>query len=277
MIMMPTTSSTAMITGGDSLRDRILSKARTDRADFGDLERRRQRAGTQNEREIRCSLEVASAHRDLAAASDRALDHRRTSHHAIIEDDRHVILDVLRRLVAEAATAFVVELELDDRAFSRRRVRLRIGEILTGDDRLRVEDVHRSVELVGELRRVTAEANDLAGRQRGLHSRSSTDSSRESERRRRRRSTRPASDPAESASRTRRWSALRQQPYPSSPNQSSALSAESFVNRSVARALAVTAVSAGFRFAVAIPIVLTAASRRGSAFSSACVLSVIWN
>ena len=50
----------------------------------------------------------------------------------------------LRRLALEAAAALVVQLELDDRAFERRRVRLRIGEVLAGDDRPRVEQVERS-------------------------------------------------------------------------------------------------------------------------------------
>ncbi len=53
----------------------------------------------------------------------------------------------LRRLVAEAAAAFVVERELDDGSFRRRRVRLRVGEILTRDDRVGIEHVHRTVGL----------------------------------------------------------------------------------------------------------------------------------
>ena len=50
--------------------------------------------------------------RDLAARADRALDHRRASHHALVEHDGHVVLHVLARLVLEAAAALVAQLEL---------------------------------------------------------------------------------------------------------------------------------------------------------------------
>ena len=121
---MITRNATATIAARRSLIDRILTEAWSNVSDLDDLERCRQRAGSENEREIRRGLKIAASHGDLTAASDRALNDRRPSHHAVVEDDRHVVLDVSRRLAAEFPAADVVELELDDRAFGRRRVRL---------------------------------------------------------------------------------------------------------------------------------------------------------
>jgi hypothetical protein len=80
--------------GLNPLTHRILPQARADRADFDDFQWRRQRAGAEHEREILRGLKVATPHRDLTPRADRALDDRRTSHHALVEHDRHVVADV---------------------------------------------------------------------------------------------------------------------------------------------------------------------------------------
>ena len=99
--MMSTTSAIAIDAGVNAVLDRVLPEARTDVADLGDLERHRERAGAEHEREILCGLQILAAHRDLAARADRALDDRRAAHDETVEHDRHVVLDVLACLVAE--------------------------------------------------------------------------------------------------------------------------------------------------------------------------------
>ena len=83
-------------TGGDAGLDRVGAEARADRALFGDVERRRQRAGAQQHGEVvgRLRREVAG---DLArAAGDRLLDGRRGDH-LVVEHDGEALADVLAR------------------------------------------------------------------------------------------------------------------------------------------------------------------------------------
>src|SRR5262249_10864114 len=116
--------------GTKPLVDRILTEARTDAVRLGDAELHRKRAGVEHEREVLRIREALAAHRDLSARADRALDDRRTTHHATIEDDRHVVADVLAGLVAEATAAFVAERELDDRAVRRALIRTSARQIV---------------------------------------------------------------------------------------------------------------------------------------------------
>ena len=77
----------------------------------------------------------------------------RTAHHALVEHDRHEILDVRRRLGAEAAGALVVHRELDEVPSVGDVFGLRVGEVLAGDDRLRVEHIERAIDSIAERHR----------------------------------------------------------------------------------------------------------------------------
>ena len=101
------------------------------------------------------------------------MNDRWAPHHALVEHNRHEILDVPRGLCPEAAGTFVVHGELDDVPLGWRCVRLGVGEIFTGDDRLRIEDVERAIDTITQRDRVAAPANDLARWQRSTHLRQS--------------------------------------------------------------------------------------------------------
>ena len=73
---------------------------------------------------------------------------------------------MLPRLIAKAPAADVAQLELDDGPLEGRRVRAGIGEIVTGDDRTRIDDVKCLVPLASDRRRVGAPDHLLGGRQR---------------------------------------------------------------------------------------------------------------
>ena len=78
------------------------------------------RAGLEGEREVLRLLQALAAQRDLSVAADPALDHRRAALHPAVQQDGHVVADVLAGLVAELASACAVELEGDDRAVGER-------------------------------------------------------------------------------------------------------------------------------------------------------------
>ena len=97
-----------------ALFDRVLAEAGTDGALLDDGERRRQRAGAQQDREI-----IGLLHREIAGdlplpAGDRLLDDRRRDH-LVVEHDRKRLLDMLGGRLREFARARRVELERHDR------------------------------------------------------------------------------------------------------------------------------------------------------------------
>ena len=134
--------------GHDAVVDRVAAEAGADLPLLDDLERNRQRAGLERQGQVLRLLEALVAERDLPVAADPALDHRRTPLDPAVEQDRHVVADVLARLVAELAAAGPVELERDDRSVGE-RVELRRGvfEVAAGDDRPVVEDVEEADRL----------------------------------------------------------------------------------------------------------------------------------
>src|SRR6185437_4924332 len=87
-------------TGANAILDRVLAETRIDLPGFHHLERHRKCARTQHQREVLRLLQRLAAHGDLAARADGALNDRWTSHHAVIEHDGHVVVDVLRRFLA---------------------------------------------------------------------------------------------------------------------------------------------------------------------------------
>ena len=135
-----------------------------------DGQRMLQRAGPQHEREVLRFLQVPVAERDLAAAADGALDDR-CGDDAVVEHDRHVVLQMASGLGAEAAAALGGQREGDDRAFLRALLRTGIGDVLAGDDRPRVEHVELAIRLAAHHHRVTAPPQHLARRQRFLDGR----------------------------------------------------------------------------------------------------------
>jgi len=104
----------------------------------------------------------------ICPLANRALNHRR-AHHALVENDRHEVVNVPRRLGAEATRPLVVHRELDDVAFRRRCIRLCVGEVLSSYDRLGVENVERAVDAIAERNGVAAPAENLPGRERRRH------------------------------------------------------------------------------------------------------------
>ncbi len=96
---------------------RIESRAerRADLALLDDLERHRQRAGLERQRQVLRLLQRPAAQRDLAVPVDPALDDRRAALDPAVEHDGHVVADVPAGLRAELAAACAVELEGDDR------------------------------------------------------------------------------------------------------------------------------------------------------------------
>ena len=94
--------------------DRIGAEIGADRALLEDRDRRRQRAGAQQQRQIARRLHREAARDDAAAAEDRLADHRRADH-LVVEHDRERLADILARRVAEAPRAGRVEPEADHR------------------------------------------------------------------------------------------------------------------------------------------------------------------
>ena len=91
----------------ERIPDRMASspRRRSDLALLDDLERDRQRAGLQRQRQILGFLEGLSAEGNLAVATDPALDHRRAALDPAIEQDGHVIAHVLAGFFPELAPA----------------------------------------------------------------------------------------------------------------------------------------------------------------------------
>ena len=104
------TSDRADIGREFALLDRILAEAGTDGALLDDGQRRRQRAGAQQDREIVGALHGEAAGDLARAAEDRLADHRRRDH-LVVEHDGERLADVLLRRLREFARARRVEAE----------------------------------------------------------------------------------------------------------------------------------------------------------------------
>ena len=135
-----------MMPASDARADGVVAQAGTDLALLHDLERDRQRAGLEGERQVLGLLERPPRERDLAVARDPALDHRRPALDPAVEQDRHVVADVPPGLVPELAAAGAIELEGDDRPVGQ-RVDLGLGvlEVAAGDDGPVLERVEEPV------------------------------------------------------------------------------------------------------------------------------------
>src|SRR5213078_316988 len=94
--------------------DRVLAQAGTDDALLDHLQRRRQRAGAQQDREIVRLLHGEAAGNLAGTADDRFADHRRGDY-LVVEDDCERPADVLLRRLRKTARAIGVEAERDDR------------------------------------------------------------------------------------------------------------------------------------------------------------------
>ena len=93
--------------------DRIGAEVRADRTLLDDLERRRQSARAQQDREFVGRLGREAARDDAAAAKDRLADPRRADHLAI-EHDRQQLTDMLAGHGAELARPSRVEMKAHD-------------------------------------------------------------------------------------------------------------------------------------------------------------------
>ena len=115
--------------------DRVAAEAGADLPLLDDLERDRQRAGLERERQVLRLLQALAAQRDLPVPADPALDDRRAALHPAVEQDGHVVADVPAGLLAELAAAGAVELEGDDGPVGE-RVELGLGvlQVAAGDD-----------------------------------------------------------------------------------------------------------------------------------------------
>ena len=118
----------------DAGGDRVLAEAGADGALLDDGQRRRQRAGAEQDRQVVGLLDREIAADLAGAAGDRLADHRRRDH-LVVEHDGERPADVLQRRRAEAAGAGIVEAEGDDR-LARALVEAGLGvdQVLAGDD-----------------------------------------------------------------------------------------------------------------------------------------------
>src|SRR5207247_6158642 len=102
--------------------------------------------GARHDRACVRLLQRPAAELDLAALADLALDDRRLALHAAVQDDRHVVVDVTRRLALEEAAAASRERELHDRLVGELVApRTRLLELFTRDDRLVLDGVQRAI------------------------------------------------------------------------------------------------------------------------------------
>ena len=117
-----------------ALLDRVLAEARADGAFLDDGQRRRQRAGAQQNGEVVRALDGEVAGNLARAAEDRLADHRGRDH-LVVEHDGERLADVFLRHGGEAARAVVVETEGDDRlAVALVEAGLGVGQVLARDD-----------------------------------------------------------------------------------------------------------------------------------------------
>ncbi len=117
--------------GRDALADRVGAQRRTDGALLQHLERHREGAGLEGEREVLRLLDRLVAEGDLPAAIDPRVDHGRAALDAAVKHDRHEIAGMTSSLGAEPARAGAIELEHDHRlVVDRIDLRRGRGEVL---------------------------------------------------------------------------------------------------------------------------------------------------
>ena len=87
-----------------ALFDRVLAESRTDGALLDHGQRRRQRAGAQQDRQIVGRLHGEAAGNLAGAAGDRLADHGR-GNHLVVEHDREGLSDILGGRLGEFARA----------------------------------------------------------------------------------------------------------------------------------------------------------------------------
>ena len=136
--------------------DVVLAEARADRALLDDVERRRQRAGAQQQREL--ARLAGHQARDLEVAAEHAADGRDADDlllgafvarahavaglafgHALLldEHDRHRLAEVLARGLAASSTAPRASSVTHDRGLALLEAGARVRELLARDDRSR--------------------------------------------------------------------------------------------------------------------------------------------
>ena len=72
--------------GRDPFVNRVFAEAGADLRHIGNLERHRQRSGSEDQRQVLRRLQILTTHRDLAVRANRALNDRRSTHHALVVD-----------------------------------------------------------------------------------------------------------------------------------------------------------------------------------------------
>src|SRR5581483_10271087 len=134
-----------------ALADRVAAERRAVRALFGDFERRRERARSQDNRERARVLHLEAPGDGRAAAADALLNDRRGVDF-VVQDNREPAFDVFGGDTLEEPRARVVKHELDVWTFeTRARAHVRVGDIGARHERLRLEQVRRSILSVENL------------------------------------------------------------------------------------------------------------------------------
>ena len=142
--------------------DRVRAEAGADGALLDDGQRRGQRAGAQQDRQIVGALHGETAGNLPGAAQDRLADHRRRNHF-VVEDDGEGLADVFLRRLCEFARAAGIEAERDDRlAGALVEARLRVGEIAARHQ-------HALLDQIGRLRLARAVQKIVLRRHAALH------------------------------------------------------------------------------------------------------------
>ncbi len=113
--------------------NRVGAETRPDGAFLEIGQRRRQRAGSQNQREVR-DFFLGEAAGDASVARDAPVDSRRRLH-APVEDDGEIAADVLAGHLAEPRGALGVQREADRRPVVLVERRPRAAQIAAGDGR----------------------------------------------------------------------------------------------------------------------------------------------
>src|SRR5690606_19325329 len=106
--------------GHDARADGVLAEARADLPLLDDLERNRKGAGPEREGQVAGLLDRPAGECNPAAPVDALLNDRRPALDISVEDDRHVVAGMARRLGPELAAAGAVQLEIDHRRVGQR-------------------------------------------------------------------------------------------------------------------------------------------------------------
>ncbi len=133
----------AGISGVLARLDRILAEAGPDGALLDDGQRRRQRAGAQQDGEIVRRLNGEIPGNLPRAAEDRLADHR-CRDHLVVEHDGERLADIRLRRLGEFARAGRIEAEADDRlAGALVETRLGVDQIGAGDQHALLDQIFR--------------------------------------------------------------------------------------------------------------------------------------